>query len=435
VYDGMGWRGEVIFVDLMIFFLLGLLACLSFYFARLLYNDIFGPVGLFFGMNLASLSLYSLKLIEMTSVSKNAYALIFVSLFCFGVGALLFSPRSVYKGAQVFKGALFQDDKKEGNGLAIFYYGTAILSIGGWISLLFLSDYTLGEILLSPDVLQYSFQKQYVGYLNLLGILVLPSFILLSLARGRVRIISMLFLLGALIGLLLAGIKSYFVFSLVISVFAWSAARPGKIGLKYFAIIALFIIVFMAFYDQYIDIFVTKQFEDSKFPAYLSFLERPYLYVVGAWPAMSEIIKNGLEQEHWAFLSLHFLWKILGSGLGLIPEVSNSEPFLDIGPTTFNVYSLIGGLYWDFGILGSIVGCFFLGAISTYLYIKARFSHNWVLYLGSGVFNYGLFLSFFLYYYRFNLIFLLLYVLLFGFLSRKLSFFLKAMVDLWYRKK
>ena len=253
----------------------------------------------------------------------------------------------------------------------------------------------------------------------------LPSFILLSLARNRVTIISIPFLLGALIGLILAGIKSYLIFSLVISLFVWSAARPGKIRLKYFAIIALFVIGFMALYEHYIDIFVVKQFQGSKFPELLSFLERPYLYIVGAWPAMSAIIQNPPGQSHWAYLSLNFLWKILGASLGLIPEVPNYEPFVYIGASIFNVYSLIGGLYWDYGPFGSVIGCFLLGAISTYFYIKARRSHNWVMYLGSAVFDYGLFLSFFVYYYRFNLIFLLVYVFLFGFLSRTLSVFFK----------
>ena len=46
---------------------------------------------------------------------------------------------------------------------------------------------------IAPDVLPASFQKQYIGYLNLLGILVLPF------AHKRVAIISILFLLGAIL--------------------------------------------------------------------------------------------------------------------------------------------------------------------------------------------------------------------------------------------
>ena len=155
----MGKTDGETFVSFIIFIALGMLAYFSFYFARLAYKDIFAPVGLFLGVNLASLSLYRLSLIDLTSVSTNAYILIFVSLFSFLVGVLMFSPRFVFQGTQLGKHALFQDAKKEANGLAVFYYGTAILSIGGWISLLLLSKYTLTEILLAPDVLQANFQR------------------------------------------------------------------------------------------------------------------------------------------------------------------------------------------------------------------------------------------------------------------------------------
>lgn len=415
----------MIFVNFMIFVILGLLAYSSFYFARLAYKDTFAPVGLFLGVNLVSLALYHLNLIALTSVSTNAYALIFASLFSFLFGALTFSPRLVLQGVELDRRALFQDAKKETQGLAVFYYVTAILSISGWLALLFLSEYSLTQIIVAPDVLQASFQKQYIGYFNLLGILVPPSFILLTLARKRVTIISIPFLLGALVGILLAGIKSYLVFSMVISLLVWSAARPGKIRIKHLAILSIFVIGFMALYDYYIDIYVSHQFSSSKFSEALSFLERPYLYAVGSWPAMSAIIQNPPEQPHWAYLSLHFLWKILGAGLGLIPQIPDYEPFVNIGASIFNVYSLIGGLYWDYGPLGSLIGCFLLGAFSTFLYTRARRSRNWSLHLGSAIFNYGLFLSFFVYYYRFNVIFLLGYVLLFGFLSRSLPVLFK----------
>jgi hypothetical protein len=66
----------------MTFVILGLLAYLSFYFARLAYGDIFAPVGLFFGINLASLSLYRLNLI---------FLLVYVLLFGFLSRKLSFS--------------------------------------------------------------------------------------------------------------------------------------------------------------------------------------------------------------------------------------------------------------------------------------------------------------------------------------------------------
>ncbi len=125
-------------MDILIFVILGLLAYFSFYFVRLVYGDFFAPIGLCLGINLVSISLYHLSLMVMlTSISVYTYIIIFLSLFSFLVGALMFSPRLVLQGAVLDRHALFQEAKKETKGLAVFYYGTGILSIGGWISLVF----------------------------------------------------------------------------------------------------------------------------------------------------------------------------------------------------------------------------------------------------------------------------------------------------------
>ena len=407
------------------FVVLGLLSYCAFCLSRFLYKDSFAPVGLFLGISLASLSLYHLRLLWLAPGSTDAHLLIFASMFSFLVGALMASPRIVVKGRPVIKRDLFQEHHGDAKGLALFYYGTGLLVTAGWILQLFLllSDYPLTEIIAMPYVLQENFQRQYVGYLNLVGILIPPSFVLLSLARRRVTMITALFLASAFVGLVLAGIKSYLIFSLVASLLVWSAARPGRINLRSLAVVFVFVLGFMCLYDYFIDIFVPKQFAGSMFPEAFSSLERPYLYLVGSWPAMSALMENPPGQPHWAFLSLHLVWKILGAGLGLIPKVPDYEPALDIGACDFNVYSLIGGLYWDYGPLGPVIGCALLGYVSTLLYIKARERGNWSLYLSSTIFSYGLFLSFFCYYYRFGLLFLFIYALLFGFVARKFSLF------------
>ncbi len=103
-------------------------------------------------------------------------------------------------------------------------------------------------------------------------------------------------------------------------------------------------------------------------------------------------------------------------------------PFVDIGPSNFNTYSLIGEVYWDFGWLGSILICFLLGFTSTRLYLTARKDHDWDLYLLSAVFSYGLFISSFLYYYRDDLIFLLLYTAVMSKVAKGVSRLLRSFV-------
>ena len=407
------------FEGFCLFVLFAILAVVSFYLSRLFFGDYFAPLGIFLGINLLSLSLYHLRLIRLNNLSFQAYGLIAVSFFSFLLGIIFVSPSAFLKLRFQLEQRQIKELPLSQPGLVFFYYLTAILATIGWIILLinFFSSYSLKQIF----ELQRHFQsQQYIGYLNLLGILVPPSFVLLKMVRRRVTFLSIGFLLSALFGLLLAGIKTYIIFSLVVALLAGATFQPLKIRLRHLIVLALVIIAFMVAYNQFIDIFVQRDFTSSAFPKKLSYLESPYLYIVGPWPAMSAIMRNPPEQPHWGFLTFHFFWKILGEGLKIIPPVPETEPGVNIGSVDdFNVYPLIGGLYWDFGVAGAIIGCFLLALISASLYRFARKYGHWMTILQSSIFNYGLFISFFLYYYRFNLLFLMLYVFIFGNLSRK----------------
>lgn len=416
-------------VSLLAFVSLVLLSYAGFYFSRLVYGDYFAPVGLFIGINLASLSLYQLDLLPLTHISFKAYTLIAASLFSFLIGVLMASPFFILKKKPLARQDMFNNQREAPKGLTLFYYLTASLAIAVWI--FYVTTIVPSGWLLKPWLLQGTGQSEYIipyhmGYLLVSGALVPPTFVLLALARHRITLPSVCFLLGDIIALGLCGIKSYLVIGLGTSLLVWSVSRPGRVRLKHLAIFAGGFIGFMAIYDRFIDIFTQVQYPGSKFPATLSFLERPYLYIVGSWPAMSAVIINPPMPAHWGQVTLEPYWKILGpGGLGIMERISSFLPFVNIGVITFNVYSLIGELYFDYGWLGSIVGCFFLGFVSTRLYITARKHRNWIFCLLSAIFSYGLLISLFVYYYRSNLIFLLLYTLIIGWLSKRLSIVLK----------
>jgi len=399
------------------------------------YGDYFAPVGLFIGINLASLSLYQLNLLPLTNISFQTYTLIAVSLFSFLVGVIMASPFFTLKGKTLVKQDLFGKHSREApKGLTLFYYFTASLAIAGWIFYI--------TVIVPPGwrsklwVLQGQVVPNHMGYLLVLGALVPPTFVLLALARQRITLPSVFFLLGDLIILGLCGIKTYLVIGLATSLLICAMSRLGRVGVKHLAIITIIFTGFMVIYDRFIDVFVQAQYPGSRFPIALSFLEKPYLYIVGSWPAMSAVMANPPAPAHWGQVTLEPYWKILGpGGLGIMERVSPYLPFVNIGGGIFNVYSLIGELYFDYGWLGSILGCFFLGFISTRLYITARKHRSWILHLLSAVFSYGLLISFFLYYYRSTLIFLLLYTLIAGWLSKRLSIVLKwRKIYIPYRK-
>lgn len=419
-----------------LFLIFSFLAMASFYISRLLYGDYFAPLGIFLGINLLSLSLYHLKLIPLKNLSLEAYGLIALSFYSFGLGVVAAtSSIFIIKTKSIPAIGRISNSLSSKQALLAFYYITAILATSGWLFLLFnyLSSYSLKDI----HLLQYYFQSQpFIGYLNLLGILVLPIFFLLKMIRCKITVISIFFVLSAIIGLFLAGIKTYFIFSLVVSFLVVSIFKPSKLKFKHLLALIFLVLAFFIAYNQLIDIFIGRNIYSSIIPEELSFLRSPYGYITGPWPAMSTIMENPPDQPHWGFVTFHFLWKIMGAGLGLIPSVPNVEPGVDIGASSnFNVYGLIGGIYWDFGVFGPLFGCFILAFISTRLYLAARKYRNWITIICSSVFSYGLFISFFLYYYRIHILFLILYIIIIGKFSKKIFLIFPKKVRLIYKRQ
>jgi len=408
-------------MNLSAFVFFALLSYTGFQFSRLMYRSYFAPPGLFLGMNFASLALYQLHLLPLFQVSFQTYLLIMLSMLSFFVGGLMASPYFALKGKPLLKYGVFHSAEiSNSSGLCLFYYFTSSLSILGYIY--FFKFVVPPGWISQPWILQGQVVPYHFGYLLLLGALVPPSFVLLSLVKRKVTLLSFCFLLINILALAFVGIKSYLVIGLATALLTWVVARPSKIQIKHLVILTVIFIGFMVVYDKYIDIFGSFRFVGSKFLALLSFLEKPYLYIVGSWPALSVAMSTQLKLPYFGQVTLEPVWKIIGpGGIGIVKSFSKYLPFVDIGPSYFNVYSLIGEIYLDYGWLGPILGCFILGFISTKLYIKAYKSGNWILHLLSAIFSYGLFISFFLYYYRSNLIFLLLYVLIIGHIAKRLS--------------
>ena len=91
------------------------------------------------------------------------------------------------------------------------------------------------------------------------------------------------------------------------------------------------------------------------------------------------------------------------------------QPFVSIGKFTFNVYSLVGEVYWDLKWPGVLGVSFLLGVINTRLYLRIRSSDYWGHMMIYAVVVHGLFVSFFSFIYTFNVYVLVLYIFLVGF--------------------
>lgn len=370
------------------------------------YGDLVSPLSIFLGGNGLSLAFYHLKLIYLKPLSLTTHLIVLNGLMTFVVVTCLVSKISSRPPLRP------QTKIVATQGLASFFYITGFLSTIGWILplLLLIQKYTWGYLSQNWWILQNEFQMQFIGYFNLIGILVFPIFTIKILC-SEIKLLDFIIALSALIGSTLAGVKSYFIFSGVAALLAYTALRPGKLRLYHLGLAISIILAFFAFYDAYIDLFVPKNFPGSVFPDQLSFLQRPYLYFVGSWPATEQILLGKMPpQPIWGYVTLRPLWKILGSGLHLIPPVAIPLPAVNIGASPFNVYSFIGEVYWDYGLWGVWVFSALLGGIATALYLKARQTLNWMNVLLYSIFTYGVVISFFLYYYMFEILFLIGYV-------------------------
>lgn len=422
----------MIIIDIICSLIFVVLALGSIWWARVIFNDGFAPLGLYLGATFFSLALWHLKLVSLIQISELVYFIILLSVVGFIFGVALAAPGKFFcisKSVEIHRSIV------KGKYLKSFFYVIGVLSTIGWLVLLvlFVRDYSLAVVWEKPFLLQEGFQsRRYIGFLNVLGILVLPTYVMLVHTERWTGWLPVVLVVSALTGLLLAGIKSYIVFSVIVAFFVWGNFRWGGVRLRYMTIVVICFIAFMILYNQIVDIFVPQSGAEGVLATVAPGLYRPYIYMVGSWSALTVLVENPFPQPVWAYQTLFVVWKVLGKGLGLIDPVSEYDPFVDIadiGTQSFNVYSMAGALYWDFGLIGVLLGSAFWGFVSTRVYEKARKSRDWAWILASSIISYGLFLSFFLYYFRFNLFFLLAVVLLSIVLRTVVSIFCRSGVS------
>ena len=392
-----------------------MLALLALWFSRYWYGEIISPLSVFVGINSISLAFYHLNLLDMYDVSFLTQSVVLCGLAAFVVGILVPSGIPYQRSTKALS------HKVVTRGLGTFFYVTGLISTIGWVMplRLLMQKYSADYLYQNLWILQDEFQMQFIGYLNLFGVLILPTFVIKWLLRDK-RFVDLVLVCSALFGLLLAGIKSYFLISITTTILAFAVVRPGRIRIHHVAIMTVLVLGFFVLYDRIIDIFVADSFQDTSFPAWMNFLQRPYIYLVGSWPSLEQIVRGDMvSQVVWGQVTLQPIWKILGDGLGLVEPIPAFLPFVDIGVSNFNVFSFIGEVYWDYGLLGVIIMSFSMGFWVTWLYLRTRYHPSWVNILLYTLFAYGLSISFFAYYFQLKLILLSFYVLFFGMIVKK----------------
>ncbi len=370
----------------------------------------FTPLSIFVGINSLSMAGYHLRLLEMPDTPPVVHALLLAAFSMFTLGVFLAVGRRTDRLQPVTHSQL------DITGLDTFFYITVALSTIGWLAqgLMLVSKLGLMTLIRNIWVLQGEFQVQFVGYLNMIGILVLPTFVL-RLAVGSVKKTDYILVLASVFGLLLAGIKGYIVYSVFGGAYVWSVARPEKFRLVHLVGGMAVILVFFIFYAAKVDIFAKEFYAGTGLMKHLPALHMPYLYFVGSWPSLGFIVDGTVaDLPHLGTFVLQPMWKILGA-IGVIEYNHLSQPFVSIGKFTFNVYALVGEVYWDLKWPGVLGVSFLLGVINTRLYLRTRSSNYWGHILIYAVVVHGLFVSFFSFIYTFNVYVLVLFIFLVGF--------------------
>lgn len=394
---------------LMLFALAGGLALVG---SRRLFDQWFTPLSVFFGINCASLCAYHLRLLGLKNVSAITHLVVLTCLLAFALGTMLAVNRRPPPPEQVRQ-------RIDVRGLSSFLHITGAIATVGWIiaAVIVVQRHGgFGLLLANLWMLQSEFQMQGIGYLNMIGILVLPAYVLKRSCGGASRL-DLLLVVSALWGLMLAGIKAFVFYSALSALVTWSLARPDRFRPRHLALVVLVLLVFFVAYNSVVDIFVVPIVTGvSSWFAHVPQLHWPYIYFVGSWPAMQTIVDGKLPGPPvTGAMTLYAFWKVAGDFLGLVPSVPFAQSFVDIGATTFNVFSIFGVLYQEWTWAGAVVICGLLGFIATRLYLRARRAGHWGHVLVYSLFAYGLFMSCFMYSYRFNEAVLLLYIYVLGF--------------------
>lgn len=405
------------FGDFLWMLMFAFLGVFSVVWSKRLYAFWFTPLSLFFIVNCTSLCAYHLRLVEMKDVSLVTHLGVVACLLAFALGCALGAIGRRVPPPETMPGAM--DDR----GLALFFYTTAGIATAGWLLaafILFMRHRGFGLLLANIWLLQSEFQMQGIGYLNMLGILVLPAY-LLRRARGKGSLFDMLLVTSAIWGLLLAGIKAFVFYSVLTALGTWGVANPSRLRPRHLLVMGMVLVGFFVAYNARIDIFTLNVRVAEGSPlARVRALQWPYVYFVGAWPATQNIADGLLPPPSVpGAMTFYAVWKVAGDLLGLIESVPFAQAFTNIGPAMFNVYSIFGVLYQEWTWPGAAVACCLLGFIGSRLYLRARRAGYWGHVLVYGLFSYGLSMSCFMYVYRFNEAVLFIYLYVLGFVMAR----------------
>lgn len=216
---------------------------------------------------------------------------------------------------------------------------------------------------------------RFWGYFNILNV-VNVVLAVLYLCRYRVPRLWMppLFVV-ALVSALITTDRTRFFYMAIWALCAWWYASGGmrltcrKLLLTLLTLAVLlgfFVLIGNHYQRQYHERYATYM----QFPAGTAFLADPYIYFTGSLPALDAMLADGspLYLGRFSFSPLVSLLKLFLPGL----EPVDLKGTLYHVPMEINTFSYLHQFYLDFGWFGILLGPFFCGLLSGWVYMVMR---------------------------------------------------------------
>lgn len=357
------------YVEASVLCILGAVSSLAI--ARLLDGFAFSPLGTFGVTWFTSLALYNLNLVGYSCLKTMTSFVLAMAMGSFALGSV--TIRLAYRSGvrrrsghhEVSEpGRREEISKSSARKLLIL---TTVLAVSCLAGVSLTVRYVSGILHKSMlEVYSTSFgllgvynAPAWVGTLTTLGIPVLPfSIVLQRLYPGFKRYFVFLSVV-TITALMLNSFRSYLFYSIVWATFVYLLSNRQQ-AIRHAAVAGAIIAGLLIYFALYA--IVTGELFRSPFLT-------AYHYIAANFPAFNNLLQEGEQNHTFGVLTFRPIFRALSFLLpGMVDLPSDNAPFTQT-PFLTNTYTFLREFYVDFGIIGTIVFPWLIGALASLLYI------------------------------------------------------------------